>query len=59
MHMSEVCKEDGVMSEDFLVLACHPKYIVQCSTSIGWITVEEPEFRNGNSYRVISQEETK
>ena len=59
MHISEVCKEDGKMSEDFLAVAAHDKYVVQCSTSIGYITVEEPEYLNGNSYRAIRKEETK
>lgn len=59
MHLSEVCKEDGKMSEDFVAISKDSKYVVQCSTSIGWITVEDPEYRNGNSYRVVREEELK
>lgn len=57
MHVQERCNTDGEMSEDFLTIAKNCKYLVQCSTTIGWVTVENPEYRNGNSYRVIREEE--
>lgn len=56
MHMQERCIEDEKMSEDFLAIAKNKKYIVQCKTSIGWITVDQPEYRNDVSYRVIRKE---
>lgn len=59
MHMQERCNEDQKMSEDFLAIAKNKKYVVQCKTSIGWITVEQPEYRNDVSYRVIRKEEIK
>jgi len=59
MHLTELCAEDERMSEDFLSIAKNKKYVVQCKTSIGWVTVENPEYRNGVSYRVIRKEENK
>lgn len=59
MHMQERCIEDQKMSEDFLLIAKNKKYVVQCKTAIGWITVEQPEYRNDVSYRVIRKEELK
>lgn len=59
MHMQERCNVDGEMSGDFLKITKSKKYVVQCKTSIGWITVDVPEYRNGVSYRVIRKEELK
>lgn len=59
MHMQERCNSDGEMSEDFLKITKSKKYVVQCKTSIGWITVEDPDYRDGISYRVIRKEELK
>lgn len=59
MHLQELCKEDMKMSEDFLKISKSDKYVAQCSTSIGWITIEEPEYRNSVNYRVIRKEELK
>ena len=59
MHMQEICKVDGEMSEDFISITKNKNYVVQCSTVIGWVTVEEPEYRNSVSYRVIRKEEVK
>lgn len=55
MHLQEHCKCDLEMSEYFLKVAENEKYVLHCKTSIGWVTVEEPEYRNGVSYRVISK----
>lgn len=59
MHMQEICKVDGEMSKDFISIAKNKNYVVQCSTAVGWVTVEEPEYRNSVSYRVIRKEEVK
>lgn len=59
MHIQERCIVDGQMSEDFIAIASRKGYVVQCSTSIGWVTVEEPEYRNSVSYRAIREEEIK
>lgn len=59
MHMQERCDVDNSMSEDFLLIAKSNRYVVQCKTSVGWVTVEVPEYRNGVSYRVIRKVEIK
>lgn len=59
MHLQECCVEDGEMSVDFQKIAKSKKYVVQCKTSIGWITTDTPEYRNGVSYRVIRKDELK
>ena len=59
MHLTERCVEDGKMSEDFIRIADHPKYGVYVLTSIGPVLVEQPEYRNGVTYRVIRKEEEK
>ena len=57
MHIQERCVIDGKMSEDFLAVASSKGYVVQCSTSIGWVTVDEPEYRNSVSYRTIREDD--
>ena len=59
MHLQELCKTDGEMSEDFISISKNQNYIVQCSTPFGWITLENPEYRNSVNYRVILKEEIK
>lgn len=59
MHIQERCTVDGQMSEDFMAVTSSKGYVVQCSTSIGWVTVDEPEYRNSVSYRAIREEEVK
>lgn len=57
MHLTEKCLVDEQMSEDFMQIAASPKYSVYCSTSIGFVKVDEPQYRNGCTYRVMRTEE--
>lgn len=59
MHLQEYCTEDFKMSKEFLMIAKNNNYTIQCKTSIGWVTIDIPEYRNGVSYRVIRKEEDK
>ena len=52
MSHTEQCFEDGVMSKAFIELTKDKNYSVYCHTSIGYIKVDEPEYRNGNTYKV-------
>jgi hypothetical protein len=53
--MKEVCKEDGVMSPEFMAaMAAGGEVQVNTETVVGWITVSgsDLEFRNSLEYRI-------
>lgn len=53
--MKEVCKEDGVMSDEFMAaVAAGGEVQVNTETVVGWITVEacDLEYRNSLEYRI-------
>ncbi len=53
--LKELCKEDGVMSTDFMAAVNAGGEIqVNSETVVGWITLDrdEVEFRNSLEYRV-------
>lgn len=53
-QLTEVCKEDGVMSKSFLSKAQDDKYVVYnvCEFTDMEIRLDAPEYRNGVKYRV-------
>lgn len=56
--LKEICKEDGVMSADFMAAVNSGADIqVNTETVVGWITLDrdEVEFRNSLEYRVKTQ----
>lgn len=53
--LKELCKEDGVMSPDFMAAVNSGGELqVNSETVVGWITLDrdEVEFRNSLEYRV-------
>jgi hypothetical protein len=53
--MKEVCKEDGVMSPEFMAaVAAGGEVQINTETVVGWITVSgsDLEFRNSLEYRI-------
>lgn len=53
--LKELCKEDGVMSPDFMAAVnAGGELQVNTETVVGWITLDrdEAEFRNSLEYRV-------
>lgn len=53
--MKEVCKEDGVMSTEFMAAVQSGAEVqVNTETVVGWITVSgsDLEFRNSLEYRI-------
>jgi hypothetical protein len=55
--MKEVCKEDGVMSPEFMAaVAAGGEVQINTETVVGWITVSgsDLEFRNSLEYRIKS-----
>jgi hypothetical protein len=53
--MKEVCKEDGVMSDEFMAaVTAGAEVQVNTETVVGWLTVEagDLEYRNTLEYRI-------
>ena len=50
--MEELCKSDGEMSESFWALLNTVGSELYCSSMIGWISIEDVDFRNGVVYKV-------
>lgn len=55
--LKEICKEDGVMSPEFMAaVAAGGELQVNTETVVGWITLDrdDVEFRNSLEYRIKS-----
>lgn len=50
--MEELCKSDGEMSDLFWKLVYQQGSKIYCSSMIGWISIDDVDFRNGVVYKV-------